>query len=386
MRIAAVAVMMIVGLGAPAMAVAHSGRGAVNDLLQPIMTLTALGLGCAVYVRGARRRRGRWPRWRNFAAAGAAVTLAGALLSPLDQLSAEHLTAHMVQHTLLILVAAPLLALARPLAMLSSATSGMRWPRRLIVVPAAGIACLLHAIALWLWHLPGPYDLTLRSGLLHAAAHVSLFGTAVLLWTSVTRGRERVTGALWLFLTALHAGALGALLALSGKPWFEAHQSPGDQQLAGLVMWIPAGALLTLLALINLGNYFRARSRSLSPRLLALPIAAIALGALSGCDTQTTTMASAIAGRPSLGPDKLQKYGCVTCHTIPGVPGATATVGPSLAQLGRRSYVAGAPNTPDHLIRFIEHPRQTRPGTPMPEMGVSAVDAHDMAAYLYTLK
>ena len=378
--------MMALALGSPSMAAAHGEQSEASRALGASTTAVTLVLAGAIYIRGVRRRRGRWPRRRCLAAAGAALAIVGALLSPLDRLAAESLTAHMVQHTLLILVAAPMLALARPFPVLSSAIAPMRWPRGLAFLPGPGVACVLHGIALWVWHLPGPYDLTLSSAPAHAIAHLTLLGTAVLLWTSVTRGRARLTGAMWLFVTALHAGALGALLALSRRPWFEAQPSLTDQQLAGLVMWIPAGTMLMLLALLNLGAYLRERPRPPALRGLPLLVLSIAAAALCACDTQTTSLASAMAGHPSLGPQKLQKYGCVTCHTIPGVPGATGTVGPSLAQLGRRSFVAGAPNTPTYLSQFIEHPRQTRPGTPMPEMGVSAIDARDIAAYLYTLR
>jgi cytochrome c len=81
--------------------------------------------------------------------------------------------------------------------------------------------------------------------------------------------------------------------------------------------------------------------------------------------------------------DAMRQYGCPACHQIPGVAGATGQVGPSLEGVRRRSYVAGAvPNTPDNLAAWIMHPQHLRPGTAMPEMGVTELDAHRIAEFL----
>ena len=87
------------------------------------------------------------------------------------------------------------------------------------------------------------------------------------------------------------------------------------------------------------------------------------------------------------GVDAINRYGCATCHTIPGVPGATALVGPNLQQVASRMYLAGVlPNTPDNMIRWIQHPRDVDPLTAMPNLNVTDADARDIASYLYTLK
>ncbi len=89
---------------------------------------------------------------------------------------------------------------------------------------------------------------------------------------------------------------------------------------------------------------------------------------------------------PEKAPQEIRAYGCGTCHTIPGVPGATGTVGPELDRLGSQSFLAGQlSNTPDNLILWIQHPQEVRPGVDMPDMGVSASDARDIAAYLISL-
>jgi cytochrome c len=86
------------------------------------------------------------------------------------------------------------------------------------------------------------------------------------------------------------------------------------------------------------------------------------------------------------GRDNMQYYGCGSCHTIPGVPGAHAMVGPPLDRMGMRSYIAGTlPNSQQDLARWIQHPQKIHPGTAMPELGVTSRDAEDIAQYLEEL-
>jgi len=87
------------------------------------------------------------------------------------------------------------------------------------------------------------------------------------------------------------------------------------------------------------------------------------------------------------GKDAIEQYACATCHVIPGVTGATVPVGPSLRELASRSYVAGVlPNTRANLVRWIRAPQALKPGTAMPDLGVSERDARDMAAFLEGLR
>jgi len=82
----------------------------------------------------------------------------------------------------------------------------------------------------------------------------------------------------------------------------------------------------------------------------------------------------------------LRQYACNSCHTIPGLTGSDTQVGPPLAGLAGRSLIAGRlPNTPDNLVRWIRTPHAVKPGTAMPDMGVSETHARQMAAYLATL-
>lgn len=87
------------------------------------------------------------------------------------------------------------------------------------------------------------------------------------------------------------------------------------------------------------------------------------------------------------GRQALHQYACSACHRIPGVTGSDVHVGPPLQGMGQRTLIAGTlPNTPQNLARWLTHTQQVKPGTAMPQLGVSAHDAHDMAAYLATLR
>ena len=109
---------------------------------------------------------------------------------------------------------------------------------------------------------------------------------------------------------------------------------------------------------------------------------------MTACNRETERAAAAMTGgNPQRGKAAVSRYGCATCHTIPGINGADALVGPPLSQMGSRSYIAGVlPNTPDNMIRWIENPPGVDRLTAMPNLGVTDSDARDIAGYLYTLK
>lgn len=93
------------------------------------------------------------------------------------------------------------------------------------------------------------------------------------------------------------------------------------------------------------------------------------------------------AGDPARGKLALSQYACVTCHVIPGIVGAYTPVGPPLAGIATRRFIGGVlPNTAEHMVRWLRHPREVDPLTAMPDLGVTERDARDIAAYLYTLK
>ncbi|MGW4298001.1 c-type cytochrome [Micromonospora chersina] len=122
-------------------------------------------------------------------------------------------------------------------------------------------------------------------------------------------------------------------------------------------------------------------------RLLATVLAALPVLAVTGCaSTSAPPPPESRTGRPDRGAKLIAQYGCGSCHTVPGVDRAGGLVGPPLTRFGARSYIAGElPNNADNLRRWITDPQAVEPGTAMPKLGVSAIDAQDIAAYLYTL-
>ena len=111
--------------------------------------------------------------------------------------------------------------------------------------------------------------------------------------------------------------------------------------------------------------------------------------ALAACqDNQAVKRAAELTGGdPMQGRAKIEYYGCGACHTIPGVNGARALVGPELTHFASRVYVAGVlPNSPQNVMRWIRNPKQVDGLTAMPNLNVSEADARDITGYLYTLK
>jgi cytochrome c1 len=126
-------------------------------------------------------------------------------------------------------------------------------------------------------------------------------------------------------------------------------------------------------------------------RSLTLVLLAALLPSLGGCrlfrsEDDAEAAAAITGGNPERGPLLMRKYGCVSCHTIPGVVGANSLVGPPLVHMASRSYIGGVlPNAPDNMIRWIRNPKSVDPLTAMPDVGVTESDARHIAAYLYTL-
>jgi cytochrome c len=106
--------------------------------------------------------------------------------------------------------------------------------------------------------------------------------------------------------------------------------------------------------------------------------------AAAGCGGRPS-VATVAGGAPERGKTLILRYGCAACHFIPGIPGHGANVGPPLANLGSRAYVAGVlPNTPENLVLWLRNPPQVDPRTAMPNLGVSQGEAADIAAFLYS--
>ena len=390
----------------------------------PPGVVIGLGLSGALYLIGLMRlrRRGRAQavRGRETACFAAGwLVLALALLSPLHEVGESLLSAHMIQHELLVLLAAPLLVLGRPLA---PTLWGLPWTARhqlgrlawrrevhatwaFITRPA--VAWTLHAAAILLWHLPPLYQKSLVSETAHAAQHASFLLTALLFWWALLYGQQARAHAgaavLYLFGTAVYTGGLGALLTISTRLWYPLYVGRtaawgftplADQQLAGLVMWMPGSVVYLAAALWLAAGWLREADRRVlrweAVRSGVPLLLLVALGALAGCKPSPALSAQGAArltggGRASRGADAIRRYGCGSCHTIPGIPGAKGQVGPPLAGVGGRAYIAGVlTNTADNMVRWIVNPPAVDSLTAMPLLGVSPAEARDIAAYLYT--
>jgi len=115
--------------------------------------------------------------------------------------------------------------------------------------------------------------------------------------------------------------------------------------------------------------------------IVALGTVACRSGAGDGSRTELWTGAG---GDPTAGAAAIAKYGCGSCHVIPGVQRARGLVGPPLTDFAGRSYIAGRVfNTPANLAAWIRLPDSVEPGTVMPTLGVTQQEARDISAYLY---
>jgi cytochrome c oxidase assembly factor CtaG len=175
-----------------------------------------------------------------------------AVLGPLDQWAQNSASAHMSQHMLFMVVIAPLWVLSGPLPQLAAATGrggALVWGPLLRFTRHPMLAAWLHGLVIWFWHTPRFYLLALEHPWWHVLEHALFLATAGLFWWAVLRqGRGRTHWALFaLLLTLMHTGFLGAVLTFARAPLYGSAGSLPDQQLAGLIMWVP-GAIPYLLA------------------------------------------------------------------------------------------------------------------------------------------
>ncbi len=212
---------------------------------------------------------------RNFVIAQ--VVLAVALVMPHGSL-----TAHMVQHVLLLVVAAPLLAMGAPLPTMLWALPERRRGWALGLWRASlraharrwalwvGVALLAQSAVMLAWHAPALYEAALRHEVLHVLQHASYLVTATVFWWAVGVGATGRHGAAVpvLFVAALPGTVLGAGLTLAGTPWYGAYPSLSDQQLAGVVMWGFAGMAYVVAAACLFGLWLAGLERETPARPL----------------------------------------------------------------------------------------------------------------------
>ncbi len=249
-----------------------------DDPWVTVPLVLCIGLYLIGRYRVARRSRRGAPRLHAVAFLTGSAALAVALVSPLDALGGELFSAHMLQHEALMLIAAPLLIVSKPLGVLAW---GMPhgWSRSIAKTCTIGplprlwryltrplTAWCVHALALWVWHAPVLFEASLGSDSIHTWQHVSFLVSAILFWWALLRRAGHLDPVLYIFTTLLHTGMLGMLLTFSTTPWYPHYLDTAprwgltaleDQQLGGLVMWVPAGALLTAAGLVMFGHWLR---------------------------------------------------------------------------------------------------------------------------------
>jgi putative membrane protein len=254
---------------------------------EPLVVIS-LGLMAVLFTVGLHRLWREAPKrrsirtWEALCFAGGWLALIIALVSPVHAWGRVLFSAHMSQHEILMLVAAPLLVLGRPLIAFLWALP-LNWSRglgnigkiawinrtwRALTIPL--VAWLVHAVALWTWHIPALFEATLRSDAIHTLQHLSFLLSALLFWWALIHGPQGAMGygaaVLYLFTTSVHSGALGALITIAGSVWYPSYApltaSWGltpleDQQLGGLIMWIPASLVYVIAGLALFAGWLR---------------------------------------------------------------------------------------------------------------------------------
>jgi putative membrane protein len=246
-------------------------------IVSPLVTAAVL------YAIGSRRLQSRSSRrrtlgWRPIAFWSGWISLGAALVSPLHWLGEHLFTFHMIEHEILMAVSAPLIVAARPIGtfvwalphgrrrqtatLLRSAPVRAGWR----AIANGGTATLLHGVAIWVWHAPLLFDAAVENVALHRLQHISFFASAVLFWWAVL-WRSPAGAAAWhVVITMLHTSVLGALMALAPRVLYGAQTAAAadwgltpleDQQLAGVIMWVPAGTIYAGAALALLALWIR---------------------------------------------------------------------------------------------------------------------------------
>jgi cytochrome c oxidase assembly factor CtaG len=262
---------------------AASAKAAMRWSWEPWVVIPILGtilLYSAGRIRMQRRSANRLSPWPAVSFAMGIAALVIALDSPVHTVGEQLFWVHMTQHELLMLVAAPLLVMAAPLVpflwalprswreWLGHASKTMIWSATWIALSSAGAAWIIHAVALWVWHAPALFEAALHSERIHAVQHLCFLGSALLFWWTLIHGRHGRLGygaaVVYVFTTAAHNSVLGALLTFAPRAWYPTYAgttqlwslSPlEDQQLGGLIMWVPAGVLLLVVGLALLAAW-----------------------------------------------------------------------------------------------------------------------------------
>ncbi|MBA3631797.1 MAG: cytochrome c oxidase assembly protein [Acidobacteria bacterium] len=189
-------------------------------------------------------------------------------------------SAHMTQHEILMLISAPLLILSKPLvATMWAMPRKWRGGAKSVIkfkpieriwhfITNPFVAWAIHTVALWIWHVPFLFQATLESNFVHTLQHLSFFLSALLFWQAIIASPRGLmgygAGVLYLFTTSIHSGLLGAFLTFTTNVWYPAYEKTTaswgltaleDQQLGGLIMWVPAGIVYIVAGLIMFAGW-----------------------------------------------------------------------------------------------------------------------------------
>lgn len=235
-------------------------------------------------MRARKSDRFQISKWHAYSFALGILASFAALVSPIDSISDILGSVHMIQHTLLMMVAAPLMAAGAPAHIAKWGLPARFWQswrvlkRRLRTrfallthmpdgIRRPAIIWTLYSVTLWLWHLPSLYQAALENQIIHDIQHLAFFITSFLFWRilidpvgyrdKVRKNLNPGAGVLYLFVASLHAMILGVFMAVSPSVWYPLYSERTtqyglsaliDQQIAGYIMWMPAGITYVIVA------------------------------------------------------------------------------------------------------------------------------------------
>ena len=262
----------------------------LNPLTWPIEPWVLLGVevSAILYLWGGQRRVAPPFRWRAVAFWSGLATILLALDTPVETLARQLFWAHMTQHLLLIMVAAPLLVVAapwlqiwrglplsirRPLARTAVRHPALTGPRRVMAWLSAPAGAFILATAnLWFWHWPAAYDLTLRNHLVHHLEHGLFLGLGILFWAQVIDQHPfharlpQLQRAVFVFGATIASWTLAAVLAFATTPFYSYAALPSrpggisaltDQQFGAGIMWVPGSITYSIVFVMCLYLWFR---------------------------------------------------------------------------------------------------------------------------------
>ncbi|RWK09908.1 cytochrome c oxidase assembly protein [Mesorhizobium sp.] len=273
-------------IATPAMAHQEEAHGSGLPWTFDPWIVLPVAIPAALYCVGAvrlawRRKRPGTMLIRALMYSSGMLTLAGALFSPLHWLGEHLFTFHMIEHEIVMAVSAPLIVFARPVGVIlwglpgaARRVVGSMMCSPLIRGPwewctSATNATIIHGVAIWAWHVPILFDAVVTDTALHRLQHLSFFVTAILFWWAIAWRSDYGASAWYLFVTMIHTSVLGALMALAPRVLYVAQTQTAtawgltpleDQQLAGMIMWVPAGTIYAAAAMTMLALWIRSSS------------------------------------------------------------------------------------------------------------------------------